>query len=173
MTQHVADGTAFAVRHRRRSDDESDDVWIKILITAAGCGANDSRAVALDAPLRLRVDGAAVGMARVHLDGATGVVTPSGPVIARAPGGAPGDATGATAGATAGATNDLAFEPAALTFDLQRREDSARAVALRVPLGDLRVFAPSLPSAGLQLRDLAVRLPEATRLDIVRSAAHR
>ena len=130
-----------------------------ILFTTAACGGNGSQTVALDEPLHLKVDGATAGIARMHLDGATGVVTTPGPVIASVSGGDPG------------ATNDLSFAPTLLTLDLRTVGERVALGELRLPLGDLRVFAPSLPAGGLQLRDLALELPATTKLEVVRKSS--
>ena len=130
-----------------------------ILLAAAACGGTNPQSLALDQPLWLSVDGAAGGVARVHLDGATAIATPPGPVIFRA------------SDASAGATNDLSFTPTTLALELRRGSGRASVAALDFPLGDLRVFAPSLPAAGLQLRQLVLRLPETAYLEVVRADA--
>jgi hypothetical protein len=68
-----------------------------------------------------------------------------------------------------GATSDLAFAPERLALALERRGERAQLGELTLPLGDVHVFAPALPE-GLQLRELAVRLPERTALDVVRAS---
>lgn len=133
-----------------------------IVVTLAGCGENGAGVVPHDQTLwqtlRLRFDGPTAGVAQVRLDGATGIVTPSGPKIT------------SVAEASAGATGDLSFTPTTLRLDL--RSDGKRATlgALALPLGDLRVFAPSLPPGGLQLRELALETATTTPLEVTRAS---
>jgi hypothetical protein len=127
-------------------------------ILLSACGEVAGAPVALDDRVRFTADGAAEGLMRVHLDGATAILSP--PLVE----------IGSLRAALSVPTSDLSFAVRELALGMELRNGHGYFSRVEVPLGDLRLFAEWLPAEGLMLRQLVLRVGDGTRLDVERSA---
>ena len=126
------------------------------MVALAACGGSEAP-ISFDQPVTLTASGKGAGGLRAQIVGATVVPTEPLPVLDLKTGDDPGWSSLAVQG---------------LALGLRTRDGRAWLDEARMPLEDVRVYGAALPAAGVQLRNLALRIQGPTRVEVTHAAAN-